>query len=262
VGAGQNEEATMSERLQGKTAVVTGAGSGMGRAIAERFAAEGAVVAALDVNEAAVAGTVGAITSAGGQAASFAVDISSAASVSAAAEAVLTRFGSVDVLVNNAGVLDGNAPVLDTDEALWDRTVDIDLKGMFLVTKAFLPSLRTSGKGAVVNTSSIAGLVAKTGGIAYTSAKHGVIGFTKQVAADYGPEVRCNAVLPGAVETAMTKKMFDEGDEAYQRALTSVPAGRFAQPSEIANAVLFLASDEASFVYGAQLAVDGGWTIV
>lgn len=252
----------MAGRLEGRIAVITGVGSGMGRAIALRFAAEGARVIGLEVNESALAETVSQIQAAGGTASGFTVDISNSASVDAAVTSLLKENGSVDILVNNAGILDGYATLADTDEALWDRIIGIDLKGMYLVTRALMPTLQKSDHGAVVNTSSIAGMVAQGGGIAYTSAKHGVIGFTKAVAYDAGPTVRVNAVLPGAIETGMTKDIFANGDPALLSVVSSVPAGRYAQPEEVASAVLFLASDEASFMYGAQVVVDGGWTIV
>jgi 3-oxoacyl-[acyl-carrier protein] reductase len=252
----------MTGRLAGRTAVITGVGSGMGRSIAERFAAEGAHVIGLEVNETALNETVSSIQSSGGSASGHTVDISSSESVDAAVTALLDANPSVDILVNNAGILDGYATLADTDEKLWDRIIGIDLKGMFLMTRALMPTLQQSEHGAVVNTASIASMVAQGGGIAYTSAKHGVIGFTKAVAYDAGPKVRVNAVLPGAIETGMTKDIFANGDPALLSVVSGVPAGRYAQPEEVANAVLFLASDEASFMYGSQVVVDGGWTIV
>lgn len=254
----------MTERMKNKVAVVTGAASGIGQAIALRLAAEGAAVAALDVSEAGLKETVEKIAAAGGRAQAYAADISNAAAVDATVKAILADFGKVTTLVNNAGIFDNHVTPQETDEALWDRIIAVDLKGIYLLCKALLPALQASGNAAIVNLSSIAGIVAHGGGLAYTAAKHGVIGLTKSIAADYGPAVRCNAVLPGAVMTAMTEKVFakDQGNAAVLEAIGGSPAGRYAQPAELANAVLFLASDEASFVYGAQLVVDGGWTVV
>lgn len=253
----------MTGRLEGKSAVVTGGGSGMGRAIARRFAQEGARVAVLDLNLETARATADLVREEGGEAVAAACDVSDSASVAKAAEQVLAELPGVDVLVNNAGILDGYAALLDTSEELWDRIVGVDLKSMFLVTRAFLPAMIAGGGGSVVNTASIAGLVAGGGGIAYTSAKHGVIGFTKQLTADYGKQgIRANAVCPGAIETGMTKSIFEAGDAAVMESVNSVPAGRYAQPEEVANLALFLASEESSFVYGASYVIDGGWTVL
>lgn len=253
----------MPGKLDGQRAVITGAGSGMGRAIAKRFAAEGADVAALDLDLTAAEATAQGIRDAGGTAHAVQVDVSQSASVTAAVEESIARLGRVDLLANIAGILDGYAPILDTSEELWDRIHGVDLKGVFLMTKAVLPTMLEGGGGTIVNMASIAGFVARGGGVAYTSAKHGVIGLTKQMAADYGLQgIRVNAICPGAVETAMTKKILEDGDAAVMESINAVPAGRHAQPEEIAHLALFLASDESSFVHGAAYVIDGGWTIV
>ncbi|MFB2599637.1 SDR family NAD(P)-dependent oxidoreductase [Herbiconiux sp. P17] len=253
----------MTGKLEGRTAVVTGAGSGMGRAIAQRFAAEGGVVAALDLDLAAAEATASSIAQAGGSAHAVQVDVSNGRSVTEAISQSVSSLGRIDVLANIAGILDGYAPILDTSEELWDRILGVDLKGVFLVTKAALPTMLEGGGGTIVNMASIAGFVARGGGVAYTSAKHGVIGLTKQMAADYGLQgVRVNAICPGAVETAMTKQILEDGEAAVIESINAVPAGRHAQPEEIANLALFLANDESSFVHGAAYVIDGGWTVV
>ncbi|MGP6204641.1 SDR family NAD(P)-dependent oxidoreductase [Microbacterium sp. F2] len=253
----------MNERLSGRKVIVTGAGSGMGRAIARRFAAEGAAVAVLDLNAESAQETTALIATDGGTARAVAVDVSDARSVDAAVAESSQALGGVDTLVNNAGILDGYAPLLDTSEELWDRILGVDLKSLFLMTRATLPLMLESGAGTVINMSSIAGFVARGGGAAYTSAKHGVIGFTKQLSADYGRAgIRANAICPGAVETSMTRQILAEGDAAVIESINAVPAGRHAQPEEIANLALFLASEESAFVHGAAYVIDGGWTIV
>lgn len=254
----------MTNRLNDKVIVVTGAASGMGRAMAVACAVEGAKVAAVDITEDAVSETVRLISDAGGTAQAFTGDISNAESVAALHDNVIKGFGKVTGLVNNAGIFDNHATLDTTDEALWDRIIAVDLKGVYLMIKAFLPSLQASGNGAIVNVASIAGIIGHGGGLAYTAAKHGVLGITKSIAADYGPTVRCNALLPGAVMTNMTKDVFaeNEGNAAVLEAIKGSPAARYAQPEELANALVFLVSDEASFMYGAQVVVDGGWTVV
>ncbi|MGK4585102.1 SDR family NAD(P)-dependent oxidoreductase [Kitasatospora sp. HPMI-4] len=251
----------MVGRLEDSVAVVTGGASGIGRAISERFAAEGASVAVWDVDEKIATATAEELVRLGARAVAFGVDVTDAGSVAAAAERSLAEFGRVNLLVNNAGVFDYYTPLLETSEEQWDRVLDINLKGMFLVTKALLPALLADG-GVVVNTSSISGVVAGGGGVAYTSSKHGVIGFTRQLAAEFGQRgVRANAILPGAVETPMTRPILDQADAAILERVRSVPAGRHAQPAEIANLALFLAGDESSFIHGAAYLIDGGWTV-
>jgi 3-oxoacyl-[acyl-carrier protein] reductase len=249
-------------KLEGKVALITGAGSGMGRAMAREFAGQGAAVVATDIVESRAVETAEGIRGAGGAAGSLAVDVSDAESVGRMVTAALAEFGRVDVLCSNAGVLDDYAPVLETSEADWDRVLGVNLKGMFLTARALLPQMVERGGGVIVNTASISGLVAGGGGAAYTASKHGVIGLTRQIAFDYGPKgVRANAICPGAVETGMTHDLFEAGEAEVMESVNSVPAGRYAQPEEIAKLALFLASDDSDFVHGAAYVIDGGWTI-
>lgn len=248
----------MTKKLDGKVALVTGAGSGMGRAIAQEFSAEGARVICLDRDVESASATASAMPSA----LVIGCDISDAAQVNDACRQAEAAMGQVDILVNCAGILDGYAPVTETSDALWDKIIGVNLKGMFLVSRGILPGMVARKSGSIVNISSIAGLVAGGGGAAYTSSKHGVIGLTRQMSYDYGKYgIRTNAICPGAVETAMTKEILTSGDMAVMELVRSVPAGRHGQPEEIAKMALFLASDDSSFVHGAVMAVDGGWTV-
>lgn len=245
-------------RLQGKVALVTGAGSGIGRASAERFAAEGARVAVVDLKGAE--DVAEAIEAAGGEAIALRTDVADEEAVAAMAAAAIERFGRVDVLMNNAGILDDYLPAADMPTAVWDRVLGVNLNAQFFTARALLPQMVERGAGAIVNVASTAGLNGGNGGAAYTASKHAVIGFTRQLCFDYARKgIRCNVLCPGAVETGMTKEIFASPDAAVMEAVESAPIGRWAQPEELAAAALFLASDEASFVNGAVYLVDGGF---
>lgn len=247
-------------KLKNKVALVTGAGSGMGRAIAVAYAAEGARVVCLDLDAAAAEATAAALGAGAGLA--VVCDIAQSAQVAEACARAEAEAGRIDILVNCAGVLDGYAPVTETSEELWDRILGVNLKGMYLMSRAVLPGMLQRGAGVVINVSSIAGLVAGGGGAAYTASKHGVIGLTRQMAYDYGKRgIRTNAICPGAVETAMTKDILNSGDMAVMELVRSVPAGRHGQPEEVASLALYLAADDAAFVHGAAMVIDGGWTV-
>lgn len=252
----------MSQRMENKIVVITGAGSGMGRASAELFAENGATVAVLDRSEENARETVEIIQRNGGQAEAFVVDVSQKTSVDTVRDEILGKFGAVHSLINIAGIFDSNAVLLDTDEDLWDRIIDVDLKGVYLMCRAFMTDLQKHDKATIVNMASIAGIVAHAGGLSYTAAKHGVIGITKSISQDYGPNVRCNAVLPGLVRTPLTEYIWEDGvgADAMNAAFQGTPAGRYADTRELAEAVYYLASDASSFVYGHSLVVDGGWT--
>ncbi|EZP79339.1 3-oxoacyl-(Acyl-carrier-protein) reductase precursor [Novosphingobium resinovorum] len=251
----------MANRLSNKIAVVTGSGKGIGRAIAERFASEGARVVVCDIDAAAAISVAEGITASGGVAAGLQVDVSDKRSVEALVAASLQKFGRVDIVCNNAGVLDDFTPLGDVSDELWQRVIGINLTGAFMISRAFLPGMLGQGGGTFVNLASMAGLVAQAGGLAYTVSKHGVIGLTKQVSADYGPAgIRANAICPGAIETDLSRSFLQNSPEVLA-VVESVPAGRQGRPAEIADLALYLASDESSFVHGASMVIDGGWTI-
>lgn len=248
-------------RLKDKVALVTGAGRGLGHAIAGQFAREGAHVFCCDVDESAAWACSEQILAEGGSAAAIAVDVADRAAIAAMAAQALAAQGRVDVVCNNAGVLDDFRPAADTDDALWDRVLAINLTAPFLISRAFIPSMLENGGGTFVNLASMAGLVAQAGGTAYTVSKHGVIGLTRQISADYGQRgIRANAICPGSIDTAMSREFLKDAPEV-QAIVDSVPAGRMGRPEEIAELATYLASDASGFIHGAAMVIDGGWTI-
>jgi len=248
-------------KLDGRTAVITGAGSGMGRAMAQLFHAEGAKVVAADIDEGAAAETVAGLD---GRAIAVGVDVSDVASVDRLGDRAVEAFGTVDIVCNNAGVLDDYTVAHETSDELWTRIIGVNLTGPFNVSRRFVPAMLEQGKGAIVNTASISAFIAGGGGAAYTASKHGLLGLTRQMAFDYGGQgVRVNAICPGATQTGMTAHLVtEEGrNEHVDQAIAGTPAGRWARPEEIAKLALFLASDDADFIHGAAYMIDGGWTL-
>ena len=253
----------MSRLLDGKAALVTGGGNGIGRATALAMAQEGARVVVADIEPDSAAATVAAIEAAGGHAIAQAGDLTQAAEVEALVTSVLSAYGRLDCAFNNAGIapyqlgMQGRKTA-EWDEAGFDRMIEINLKSVWLCMKHQLPAMQAAGGGSIVNTASIAGLVGLRVSSAYVAAKHAVIGLTKAAALEYGADnIRINAVCPGYVETRMTatsRGIF--GDHL----VNSTPLGRLGTSPEIAELVVWLCSDRASFVHGAAYAADGGWT--
>ncbi len=249
-------------RLDGKVALITGAGEGMGRAAALLFAREGARVGVLDLAGARAEETVATITAEGGEALALAADVSASAEVSSAVAATVARFGALHVLYNNAAVwLAEDAPTVEIAEDVWDRILAVNLTGVFLCCKHGIPAIVRSGGGSVINTSSPVAVRPEKGYDAYTAAKGGVLSLTQALAQYHAREgVRVNVLMPGAIETAMTRATLE--DPRYrEHAIRTTPIGRIGQPEDVANAALFLASDESSFVTGSVQWVDGGWLL-
>jgi NAD(P)-dependent dehydrogenase (short-subunit alcohol dehydrogenase family) len=255
---------TQPGRLAGKIAIVTGAAMGLGEAIARRFAAEGATVACIDVRREPNEAVAASIRGAGGWAETEIGDVGVAADAARVVAAVEARWGGIDVLVNNAGVIPSRETVLDTSEADWDETLRVNAKGCFLMSRAALPAMLRKGRGAIVNISSITGLVGLPVRPAYSASKAAVAILTKQMAADFGSSgIRVNAVAPSFVITHLNQTMFDRMRAAgapWERLLDMHSLRFLGEPEDVASAVLFLASDEARWITGVVLPVDGGYT--
>ncbi len=252
----------MADRLAGKVALITGAGMGMGRECALLFAEEGARVVVADIDAKAAGETVAAVEARGGQALAVAGDVAIEADVERMVAEGVKRFGALHVLHNNAGVLwkDRDRSVLETDEKWWDRVMAINLKSVFWVTKHGIPHLQRAGGGSVILMGSVSALAGFTRAQdAYTAAKGGLISLGKSLAIQFAKDnVRCNVIHPGIVDTPLQAPyLTPEIRTEFER---SIPLGRIAKPREIANVALFLASDESSFMTGAELVVDGGFT--
>lgn len=249
-------------KLVDKVAVVTGAASGIGEAIAKRFAAEGAKVVASDISAEGVARVVKEIEAAGGTAVAVTANVASAEDVDRTIDTAVETYGTLDILINNAGIMDNFTPAHEMTDELWERVFAVNTTGTLRAIRKALPIFMDKGKGNIVNIASIAGVAGARGGVAYTSSKHAVVGLTKNVGFQYATSgIRCNAIAPGAIETnigATITNPSEFGMGRFQTGMGSLPGE--GTPDQIASAALFLASDEGSFVNGAVLVVDAGWT--
>ena len=249
-------------RLKDKVALITGAGSGIGRESALLFAREGAAVAVIDVNEGPARETVDLVKKEGGRAAAFRADVSKATDCERMIAFAEKEFGRLDVLFNNAGIMHGkDDDAITTEEAIWDLTMNINAKGVFFGCKYGIPALRRAGGGSIINTASFVALLgAATPQIAYTASKGAVLSLTRELAVIHAREnIRVNALCPGPLKTKLLMDFLDT-EEKRERRLVHIPMGRFGEAREIAQGALFLASDESSYVTGTEFLVDGGLT--
>jgi len=247
--------------FQGHVALVTGASSGIGLATAQAFAQAGAAVVLGDVNETALREVTDDLTAAGHQVLGVTCDVSDEEQVAATVKAAVAHFGRLDMAFNNAGIMAPPTDAADEAAEQFDRVEAVNLRGVWACMKHELAQMRTQGSGAIVNNSSLGGLVGLPGRAAYHASKHGVIGLTKSAALEYAPRgIRINAICPGTIETPMVTEMITKGELGMDEAIVNQPIARLGQASEMAAAVLWLCSPGASFVVGIALPVDGGYT--
>ena len=253
-------------RFENQVALVTGAASGIGRALVRQLVTEGAAVVAVDIVEEALGQVVSELQSQGGKATGCVANISADDDVKRMLDTATSTYGRLDILCNNAGIMDLMTPAADVPLALWDRVLGVNLTGPFLACRRAIPLMLQQGGGSIVNTASEAGLRGGAAGTPYTVSKHGVVGLTKSIAFHYGDQgIRCNAVCPGSVETAIGLgggAPHEAGLAKVMALLPHTPAARIAKPEQLASVIAFLASNEASNVNGAILPADYGWSAV
>jgi NAD(P)-dependent dehydrogenase (short-subunit alcohol dehydrogenase family) len=251
-------------RLADKVAIITGAGSGMGRVAAEMFAAEGAKVVAADFDAGHGAETVRAVQAAGGEATFVQADVSQETDAAAMVAATMDTYGRIDVLYNNAGIMpEADHSVIDTDVAVWDQVMAVNVRGVFLGCKYAIPRMVEQGSGSVINISSFVALLGcSVPQDAYTASKGAVLSLTRSLAVQFGPSgVRSNAICPGPIETPMLMDWLVKDEAAKQTRLARNPTGRFGKPEEVVNVAIYLASDESRWTNGAHFVIDGGISV-
>ena len=253
------QQQELQRKLEGRVSIITGSGSGMGKAMALLFAVAGAKVVVTDVVAPKIKETVEEIEKEGGVAIGVLCDVSKQEDVDSLFKQVLEKYGTVDILVNNAGIMDSYVPCVDVTDELWEKVMAVNATALMRTMRKAIPIFLENGKGAIVNLASVGGMNGGRAGIAYTASKHAVVGMTKNVAFHYGDKIRCNAIAPGPVQTGIEIKNPHPLGAGKMHLGTSL-IKRLGQPGELANAALFLASDDSSFVNGTVLTVDGGWT--
>jgi NAD(P)-dependent dehydrogenase (short-subunit alcohol dehydrogenase family) len=246
--------------LEGRVALITGAASGQGRAAATLFASHGARIAVADIADEGAAETVALVRAAGGEAVAIHADVSSRAGCDRMVAETEAAFGAIDVLYNNAAV-QMSGRLLDCTEDEWDRTIATNLNAVFWACRAAIPVMRRAGRGSIINTSSVLGLIGSEGYVAYGAAKAGLVALTRQIAVEYGPAIRANVIAPGSIDTPRFRKVAEEMDdtEGFLNGLTRViPLRRLGTAEDVAGIALFLASDQSAYVSGAIIPADGG----
>jgi len=249
-------------RFQGKTALVTGGGGGFGEAICKQFADEGARVVVTDLDQASGERVAAEIEGAGGSARFVRVDVRVSAQVASAVQLAVTDFGGLDIIVNNAGIVHAKQPAAEMDEETFQHVMDVNLKSVFLFNKHGVPALVAAGGGAMINVASTASLKPRAGNVIYGVSKAAVVAFTKGLAIELAAaKIRVNTILPVAARTQMLLDFIgDNADEQIAQIAAMIPLNRLGEPADMAAAITFLASDDAAFITGAVLPVDGGWT--
>lgn len=249
-------------RFENKVAIITGSTKGIGRATAILMAQEGAKVVITGTTEAAGSEVVSIIKEAGGDAFFQKTDVTSAEALDALVKAALDHYGKIDILINNAGIGGSLANMNQITDAEWNKVLATNLTAAFQIMKLVIPVMENNGGGTIVNVASMASTAAGRGGIAYTTAKHGFLGLTRQISLDHGHTgIRINAVLPGPINTQMIARILEMPQHPLNMKIKMSPSGRPGEPEEVAKAIAFLASDESSYIHGASLAVDGGYSI-
>lgn len=249
-------------KLKDRVAIVTGAGSGIGREIAKEYAREGAKVVVTDFLKDTGEATVEIIKKEGGKAIFVQADASKEADVESLMTRTVSEYGKIDILVNNAGIGGTLSSMNEITVEEWDQVMAVNLKGPFIAAKKALPHMIKNGKGNIINVASMASFAAGRGGLAYTAAKHGLLGFTRQLSFMHGAQgIRTNAICPGPIETAMIQRVLEMPQHPLNMKIKASPAGRPGKSEEVAKLALFLASDDSSFIHGAAYQIDGGYTI-